>query len=99
MAGTEMFYARSQEIQQPRGHALNYDDAHEEAIAGDIYRIGCNLRLIGAPARLTAQAMRASLLASAIVSTLRWSRFDACSIQGQGLWRRAGPCTVPLQHL
>src|SRR4029453_12941596 len=26
--------------------------------------------------------MRASLLASAIASMLRWSRFDACSIQG-----------------
>ena len=51
-----MFYARSEEIQRPCGliapaGCLNYDDAHEEAIAGDIHRIGCNLRLIGAPAR------------------------------------------------
>src|SRR5260370_857998 len=34
------------------------------------------------PRARTARAMRASLLASAIASMLRWSRFDACSIQG-----------------
>src|SRR5262245_44356004 len=36
--------------------------------------------LVSARAR-TAQAMRASLLARAIANMLRWSRFDACSIQ------------------
>src|SRR5271167_3939656 len=39
------------------------------------------------PRARTLQAMRASLLASAIASTLRCSRFLAASIQGLSPWR------------
>jgi hypothetical protein len=41
--------------------------------------IGDNPRLIGAPACENGPGNRASLLASAIASRLRWSRFDPCA--------------------
>ena len=55
-----MFYARSEEIQRPRGLrrrvALNYDDAHEEAIAGDI---GCQYRRRASPCGRSAKSQAA----------------------------------------
>ena len=78
---------------EDRSSISSYSSRRPRPVRACGYIIACPCNVFGDPASnerpcaRTLQAMRASLLASAIANTLRCSRFLAASIQGFSPWR------------